>query len=81
MTTTQAPQCTALTQRQNGNGRSRSEPHTILELMHEALREVTIAIEDYTADWNTDRPTDVTVLLPQLQFALRAYDDWKGTRR
>ena len=34
------------------------------------LAEVTDAIEAYADDHNTDRPTDVTVLLPRLRRAL-----------
>ena len=47
------------------------------EQLHDGLRqalclldEVTDAIEAYADDHNSDRPTDVTVLLPRLRRAL-----------
>ncbi len=42
--------------------------------MLDALREVTAAIDAYADDWNSDRPTDPTVLLPQLRAILDRID-------
>jgi len=35
-----------------------------------ALEEVVMDIEDYCEDHNSDRPTDVTVVLPRLKAAI-----------
>ena len=35
-----------------------------------ALEEVVVDIEDYCEDHNSDRPTDVTVVLPRLKAAI-----------
>jgi len=43
--------------------------HAERELLR-LLAEVTDAIEAYADDHNSDRPTDVTVLLPRLRRAL-----------
>ena len=46
---------------------------SVLDGFREAVRlldEVTDAIEAYADDHNSDRPTDVTVLLPRLRRAL-----------
>ena len=37
-----------------------------------ALSEIVDALEAYAEDWNSERPTDPTVLLPMLRDALRA---------
>ena len=46
---------------------------TLLELMYNALSEVTWIIDEYANDWNTDNPTDVTIALPKLHLAIQSY--------
>jgi hypothetical protein len=46
---------------------------TLMELMYNALSEVTWIIDEYANDWNTDNPTDVTIALPKLHLAIQSY--------
>ena len=71
MTTARVTQC-------QGDKNGKYIESSIEELLFDALQEVTWAIEAYADDWNTDSPTDVTVLLPKLQYAVLSYQRTKG---
>ena len=55
-----------------------SSDHSLSERaasLEKALALSISVIQDYADDWNSDRPTDVTVILPELKAALERSEE------
>ena len=54
----------------NNANEATKPPENVHDALLEALEEVVNDIESYCDDWNSDSPTDVTVVLPKLRVAI-----------